>query len=257
VTAAGLRGTVLRAIGWDAVANEVGVRCIVLDGEAIEYRVVRAARRSMGIRVGPRGVTVRAPHRASLRAIEAALREHGSWVQAKLAVWRSRRRDIVPARWIAGVPIVYRGETLSVALSAARRKSIAVGRGMFSIAHPMPASEGAVATYATAWLRRNALRTLVPEVADHARRIGAPQPTVKLSSARSRWGSCNAKGQIRLNARLIHLPPELARYVIAHEVAHLVHLDHSPRFWEAVATLHPRHRDARRELAEWAAALDV
>ena len=257
MTRSGLRGAVLRAIGWNAVADDIGVRCIALDGAAIEYRVVRAARRSIGIRVGPRGVTVRAPHHASLRSIEAALREHGSWVQAKLAVWRSRRRDIVPARWIAGAPIVYRGETLSVALSAAGRKSIAIGRGMFSIAHPTPASEGAVASYATAWLRRDALRVLVPEAADHARRIGAPHPTVKLSSARSRWGSCNAKGEIRLNARLIHLPPELARYVVAHEVAHLVHLDHSPRFWEMVATLHPRHRDARRELAEWAAALDV
>lgn len=255
MTGSGLRGAVLRAIGWSTAADNTGRCSIALDGDIVDYRIVRAARRSIGIRIDLGGVTVRAPHRASQRSIEATLREHGPWVRAKLALWRSRRRDIVPVRWIAGTPIAYRGETLSVALSPARRRSIAVDRGTFSIVHPTPAEEGAVASYATAWLRRDALRVLVPEAADLARRIGIPDPPVKLSSARSRWGSCNAKGEIRLNARLIHLPPELARYVVAHEIAHLVHLDHSPRFWALVATLHRRHREARRELREWAAAL--
>jgi predicted metal-dependent hydrolase len=257
VTRPGLRGAVLRAIGWTTVADDAGLRKIELDGAAIEYRVVRAARRSIGIRIGLSGVTVRAPHRASLRSIEGALREHAAWVQARLALWHSRRRTIVPTRWIAGMPIAYRGETLSLALVPARRKRIAVGRGQFSIAHPTPAEESAVASYATAWLRRDALRLLAPEAIAFARRIGAPDPTVRLSRARTRWGSCNAKGQVRLNARLIHLPPELARYVVAHEVAHLVHLDHSPRFWALVESLHEQHREARRELAEWAAALDA
>jgi len=256
VTRSGLRGAVLRAIGWSVDGDDTGHR-IALDADIIEYRIVRAARRSIGIRIDLRGVTVRAPHRASQRSIEAALHEHASWVRAKLALWRSRRRDIVPARWIAGAPIAYRGETLAVALASARRKSIAIGRGTFSIAHPTPADEAAVASYATAWLRRDALRVLVPEAADLARCIGTPEPAVRLSSARGRWGSCNARGEMRLNARLIHLPPELARYVVAHEIAHLVHLDHSPRFWALVATLHPQHREARRELREWAAALDA
>ena len=255
MTRSGLRGAVLRAIGWSADDDDTGHR-IALDGDTIEYRIVRATRRSIGIRIGLGGITVRAPHRASRRSIEAALRLHLPWVQAKLVLWRSRRRDIVPARWIAGTPIAYRGETLSLTLAPARRKAIAVDHARFSIAHPTPAEEDAVASYATAWLRRDALRVLVPEAANLARRIGAPDPPVRLSSARGRWGSCNAKGEIRLNARLIHLPPELAHYVVAHEIAHLVHLDHSPRFWALVATLHQRHREARRELREWAAALD-
>ena len=117
-------------------------------------------------------------------------------------------------------------------------------RAQFSIGHPTPHDEPSVATYATAWLRRDALRILAPEVADLARRIGVQAPALRLSSARSRWGSCNARGEIRLSARLVHVPPELARYVVAHEVAHLVHLDHSPRFWALVGTL--SRRIARR-----------
>ena len=74
-----------------------------------------------------------------------------------------------------------------------------------------------------------------------------PAP-VKLSNARTQWGSCNHKGEIRLNWRLIQLPPRLADYVVAHEVAHLVELNHSRRFWTLVETLIPGHDDARREL---------
>ena len=253
----GMRAAVLRAIGWIDAVDDTGVRRIALGADTVEFRVVRARRRSIGIRIGVAGVTVRAPHKAPLRAIEAALREHGPWVRQKLALWQSRRRDIVPARWIPGAPIAYRGQSLSVEVVPDRRKGIRVDCAAFSIAHPAPDDEPAVAAFAVAWLRRDAQRILSGDVSDLAQRIGAPAPPMKLSSARTRWGSCNAKGEIHLNARLVHLPPELARYVVAHEIAHLVHLDHSPRFWALVATLHERHREARRELAQWAAALEA
>ena len=82
-----------------------------------------------------------------------------------------------------------------------------------------------------------------------------PTPSVRLSNARSEWGSCNARGEIRLNWRLVQLPPPLAEYVVAHEVAHLVELNHSPRFWSLVETLMPGHAALRRELEDWTALL--
>ncbi len=80
-------------------------------------------------------------------------------------------------------------------------------------------------------------------------------PTLRLSNARSEWGSCNARGEIRLNWRLVQLPPTLAEYVVAHEVAHLVELNHSPRFWALVERLMPGHAALRRELEDWTALL--
>ena len=82
-------------------------------------------------------------------------------------------------------------------------------------------------------------------------------PTLKLSNARSEWGSCNQHGVIRLNWRLVQLPPRLAYYVVAHEVAHLVELNHSPRFWDLVETLFPGHAEARRMLDDWTALLEA
>ena len=254
---AGMRAAILRAVGWSDDGGDTGDFRIALAAEEVDYRVVRARRRSIGIRIGAGGITVRAPHGASRRAIEAALREHAAWVREKLAVWQSRRRDIVPALWIRGATIAYRGQILSLSLSSARRKQVRVDRAVFSIAHPTPDDEPAVAAYAKAWLRRETLRFVAPDVADLARRIGMPAPSLRLSSARTRWGSCNARGEIRLNAGLVHVPPDLARYVVAHEIAHLVHLDHSPRFWALLGALYERHRGAKRELAQWAAALEA
>jgi predicted metal-dependent hydrolase len=82
-------------------------------------------------------------------------------------------------------------------------------------------------------------------------------PTVKLSRARSEWGSCDQHGVIRLNWRLIQLPPELALYIVAHEVAHLVHLNHSARFWSLVERLHPGSSCARQTLDDWTALLEA
>jgi iron donor protein CyaY len=73
--------------------------------------------------------------------------------------------------------------------------------------------------------------------------------------ARSEWGSCNAKGIIRLNWRLVQLPPALAEYVVVHEVAHMVELNHSTRFWSLVESLLPGHAALRRALDDWTALL--
>ena len=82
-----------------------------------------------------------------------------------------------------------------------------------------------------------------------------PTPQVRISNARSEWGSCNHRGEIRLNWRLAQLPPDLADYVVAHEVAHLVELNHSPRFWAVVESLMAGHLARRRALDDWTALL--
>jgi len=80
-------------------------------------------------------------------------------------------------------------------------------------------------------------------------------PALALSSARTRWGSCSAQGGIRLNWRLIHLPPAIVDYVVVHELAHLRHMNHGPRFWALVESVCPEYRALRAELRRLAAHL--
>jgi predicted metal-dependent hydrolase len=237
-------------------ADDGELRRIVLDGEVVDYRLVRVKRRSIGMQVGLEGLTVRASRWTTLRAIEAALREHAGWIARRLAEWRALRREVLPGEWKTGASLVLQGRELSLAVVPARKKDIAADLLNFTVLHPSPHDESALATFVIRWLKDEALRFVTPRVAACAAQIGAGSPPVKLSNARSEWGSCNRKGEIRLSWRLIQLPPELAQYVVAHEVAHLRELNHSPRFWALVERLHPGHAAARRELSDWSGLLE-
>jgi len=98
------------------------------------------------------------------------------------------------------------------------------------------------------WLYAQAQRLLAWRLARIARRLGRAPSRFALSDAQTQWGSCTRRGHVRLNWRLVQAPLELIDYVAAHELAHLVHLDHSPRFWAQVAELCPDALARRAEL---------
>ena len=88
-----------------------------------------------------------------------------------------------------------------------------------------------------------------------APQLGVSYSKLRLSSAGTRWGSASADGTIRLNWRLIHLKPEMIDYVVVHELSHLRHMDHSPQFWDVVASVMPDHLDRRQALRRVAVPL--
>jgi predicted metal-dependent hydrolase len=223
-------------------------RRLVLAGQTVDYRLFRARRGSIGMIIDQDGLVVRAPPWVSIRDIELALTERTEWVLTTLVQWRGRDREAFPAEWREGAPLLYRGRALTLALFAARKKTIAADLLHLKVLHPDPQDERGIAEFVSCWLKDQALALLAPRVAHFASRVTATSPQVKLSSARTQWGSCNHKGEIRLHWRLVQLPPRIADYVVAHEVAHLVELNHSPRFWALVESLLPGHDAARREL---------
>ena len=103
------------------------LRRVVLNGETVDYRLIRARRRSIGMEVHLDGLTVRAPMRVALREIEAALVERARWILDALAQWHGRRRDVMPREWKSGATIAFRGDTLALALHPARRTGVAAG----------------------------------------------------------------------------------------------------------------------------------
>ena len=101
---------------------------------------------------------------------------------------------------------------------------------------------------AEAWLQREA-RMLFAERAEHyARKLGVVVKRVSLSSARTRWGSASADGSIRLHWRLMHFSLDIIDYVVAHELAHLREMNHSPAFWDVVRSILPEYEPARDHL---------
>jgi predicted metal-dependent hydrolase len=229
-------------------AGEGSLRRVMVAGQDVDYRLFRARRSSIGMVIDHNGLVVRAPRWVALREIELALIERADWVIKTLAEWRGKNRESLPTEWRAGAALLYQGRPLTLALFPARRKAIAADLLHLTVLHPDPGDETEIAAFVGRWLKDQALALLAPRVAYFASLVATSSPTVRLSSARTQWGSCNQKGDIRLHWRLVQLPPRIADYVVAHEVAHLVELNHSPRFWALLETLLPGHDDARREL---------
>jgi predicted metal-dependent hydrolase len=243
--------------GGGAGRDEGQTRRIVVAGRDVEYRLFRARRRSIGMQIDLSGLVVRAPRWVTIREIEATLTERAAWIVRSLDEWRARRRDVLPREWKTGAPILYLGRELALAVHRARSPAIRADLLNLTVLHPAAEDGQQVATFVAGWLREEAQRMLAPRVAEFAARITRASPVMKLSNARSEWGSCTHQGVIRLNWRLVHLPPQLALYIVAHEVAHLVELNHSSRFWGVVETLFPGHVAARRALDDWTALLEA
>jgi predicted metal-dependent hydrolase len=229
-----------------------GTLLIELGGRTVEYRFTRRRRRTLGITVDAQGLRVAAPLRAPWREIEGFLREKERWIVRKLDEWaRMPRGERLLGE--SGELVSVFGSPHVLELRQGRRHVEARdGRIVITVgkrSRPVDALVG--------WLKHQALDAFRPRVAHYAAQLGVAAPPVSLSNARTQWGVCTEEGTIRLCWRLVHLPPGLTDYVIAHEVAHLVEMNHSRRFWALLARLYPQWRSAREQLELAAATLPI
>lgn len=226
-------------------------RRLAVAGRDIAYRLRRSRRRTIGLTIDHNGLRVAAPQRATLGAIEALIREHGAWVLGKLDLWAEK--EAVPPFDVAdGTVIFLAGEASTVKIDPERRRGHRYDRaqGLLVLNAAQPPREALLAA-----LKAEARVLLAARLALGAERFGVALPPLRLSSARTRWGSCNHRGGIALNWRLLLLPLPVIDYVVAHELAHLKEMNHSPRFWSVVAGLCPDWQQRRAELRQLAGTL--
>ncbi|MGE0097927.1 MAG: M48 family metallopeptidase [Hydrogenophaga sp.] len=240
-------------------------RMLRLGSCEVGYEFKRGKRRTIGLSISTDGLSVRAPRWTPVGEVEALLHDKSAWVLEKLQSARERASELDRARivWADGVELDYLGARLRLVLDPSHgftQVGAALENGdggatlRLGLAHN--ASEGQIRDAAQAWLMRQA-KALFTERLDHfAPQLGVRYTKLRLSSAGTRWGSASADGSIRLNWRLIHLKMEMVDYVVVHELSHLRHMDHSPSFWDVVASVLPDHVQRRRALREAAVPLD-
>lgn len=229
-------------------------RRILLQGREVPYRLRRSQRRTLGITIDQRGLTLSIPLRATLHEAEDILRQRAGWVIDKLDEWAVRERP-APLRVTDGVVFPVLGQPCRLRLMPAGGRPVFTEGFAERELHlplrggsdPLPSVQRALQRYALGYFHGRVEEYL------YVLRLDAPGlalPALRLTSARTRWGSCSRLSGIRLNWRLIHLPQALIDYVVAHETAHLLEMNHSPRFWAVVRSLYPDYSEARAALRD-------
>lgn len=231
-------------------------------------RVSTRAKR-LRIIVRPDGVEVVAPVGWPLhgpRGVETFVRAKAEWVRDAVRNVAARAAVAPPPRpmCVDGAALLYRGRPIALAVAGADARSArvrfdeAAGRVEVTVRARVEetAHEAAVRDALTRWLRTEALRDGVRWADVYGTHLGIPAADVRLTNARRRWGSCSAAGVVRLHWRLAQAPPGAFEYVVAHEIAHLAHHDHSARFWSVVERLMPGYEQQRAKLKAWERAMD-
>ena len=236
-------------------------REIALQGHLVGYALRRVRRRSIGFIVGTDGLSVNAPKWVSAADIDAALREKAAWILRKLAEQQQRvqRRQAARVDWRDGVSIPFLGEPVIVRLDARTTGAVleadAVARPgaprlTLHLGLPRNAAPEQIRDAVQSWLQRQARRVFEERCAHFAAQLGVRPTRLSLSSAQTRWGSASADGSIRLSWRLMHFTMSTIDYVVAHELAHLREMNHSPRFWDVVRSVVPDYEQARSALGD-------
>lgn len=248
----------------------------------IRYTIRRSARRrTVGITIDVQGVRVAAPKRMPLEQVIALVNTKARWIADKYTQFKSRLEP--RKRFVSGEEFLYLGRRVSLQIQSeglsprpkrGRHKSgSSIQPELFDFNFlPRTRLKAAVALKGNVlhvqadassrqstkevreileeWYKARAEEVITRRVRHYADQLGWPMPKVLIRNQKKRWGSCNAKGELRFNWRLVMLPLPVLDYVVVHEMAHLKVLNHSPRFWALVEQIMPNYKARHQALHE-------
>ncbi len=222
--------------------------------EDLVKKIIRSKRRTLALQVAKDAtLIVRAPLRLSEDFIEKFIRKNLPWIHKKQELARASA-PLAPRQFREGEEFLYLG---------GRYRLVLAGGGM---APPLLLEnsefrlrpeylENARGEF-MAWYRARALEVLNQRVEFYSGTAGFKAGRIKINDARTRWGSCSPERNLNFSWRLIMAPAEVLDYVVVHELAHTVELNHSRKFWARVEKILPRYREARAWLRKHEHALE-
>ncbi len=217
-------------------------------------QIIRTRRKTIALMIDPQGrLIVRAPLRTSEARIRAIVAQKQAWIEQKQQLARQNRRPEGAQRFVEGREFYYLGQRYPLTIVERRRPLLRLN-GRFELARPALADAERVFEH---WYREQARTLLAERAAGLAERFGFRFQRLSITGARTRWGSCGARGSLNFTWRLVMAPQKVIDYVIIHELAHLRIRNHSLKFWELVQSLMPDYRQSRDWLKHNGHQLDL
>ena len=227
--------------------------------QIIGFILRRSRRKSIGLVINDDGLHITAPGWVTLAQVDATVVEKSRWILGKLQIRQARQEHLAMAdtHWQDGGNIPYLGKRIILKLGDAHDGHAFEGvtfepkdGDILRLPLPGNAEHQRVRDSAHSWLQLKASDWFEQRLG-HFQQVSQLQARRwRLSSAATRWGSCNSDGNIMLNWRLIHFDRDIIDYVIVHELAHLKEMNHSREFWREVGRILPGFEQARNALRQ-------
>ena len=204
-------------------------------------------RKSLAVTVSATGeIIVKSPVGCPMSIIEKFLIDKKSWIESKLNKsnrMQEKFADIINYKKLLVLGNSYFG------YSSSKFKNIVLEEDRILI--PSSIKHERLHKKIIKWYQNYADNFLIPRTAKIGEMIGLKPTLIKCTGSRGRWGACNSSGELFLNWRMIMISPDLIDYVIVHELAHLLELNHSPKFWSVVENVLPDYKSRRKRLKEY------
>ena len=226
------------------MANQV---LTLANGETISYLLEHRPRHTVGLKITADGLVVHAPKRIFAFQLNQILQEKSGWILDKLKARAANQVNAI--EWVDGEHLLYLGQDIQLSIVKNRsNKALFLDANTLIMATPTPDNHALIHRKVVQWYQKQAMADFARRLTILATKLGVPTPPLRLSNAKSRWGSCNSRGEVRLNWRLLQASPSIINYVICHELAHLKQMNHSAKFWAVVESLFSDYKQAENAL---------
>ena len=220
-------------------------------GDGFLAEVIRSGRRkTASVKVQEGKVSVAVPKSLSDSRIEALVAKKARWIREKLLL-QSEARPVKPKEYVSGESFTYLGRNYRLKVEAGKPVSVKLKQGRLWVRVPGGCSNPEkVKDALIQWYRTHAEQKLEQKAERYARIIGVSPSAVGIKTFKSQWGSCDNRGLVQFNWKIIIAPNRIVNYLVVHEICHLKQHNHSPRFWKCVESVFPDYRECREWLKE-------
>lgn len=228
-------------------------KTVVLDGKKVNY-ILRHSSKAKNMRLqieAASGLCVIVPNRYDVKKIESFMHEKSQWILSKLDRIAAVQRYSENNKLEPGGSVLYMGQKypLVVRNRGVQQTSIAI-QDSSMIVNWAGKGDPDLDYLVKSWLIGKATDVIMRELESLSLKAGMKYNNVTIKDQKTRWGSCSVKGNLNFNWRLVMAPLSVIAYVILHELAHLVELNHSKKFWAVVETWYPDYRKPKKWLKE-------
>lgn len=217
------------------------------DGMIQIDQIIRSKRKTLSLEVRKDGkLLVRAPFFVPRSQIKSFVSSKEGWIRKKQALVANQFREAPPKRYISGEKFWYLGNEYLLELVNGQEEALAF-RDKFYLAEEFQVNGKLVFEN---WYKKKAAEKIVPQVKLRANQNGFSYTRVRITSAKTRWGSCGPKGSLNFTWRLVMAPMEVIDYVVVHELVHLKIRNHSKAYWHEVGKVMPEFKKYKIWLKE-------